>query len=253
MESLQYFFRGEYDGYVFKAFSPLHFAILAVMFLGIGLIVKKADYLRTESGKKYRRLLFTVLLIEQIMQYSWYFLVGTFTLGDSLPLYICRTAILSILLAFATGNRKTETISVYWGLFGGVLASVVPVIYPFSFPHFTNFSYFIGHLFMVWSVTWFIAVEKYRFTRPGLVFILIFTNLFNVGMYFLNPLINGNYSYFTFSPVLWEVFSQMDHRLYASILFILYNLLIFLIHCTGSYFQKPGSRNRKAEIGKPNN
>ncbi|MFB0918341.1 MAG: TIGR02206 family membrane protein, partial [Clostridiaceae bacterium] len=148
MNDLKYFFRGQFDGYVFKLFTPIHFLILGIMILGILLIVLNKEHLKMEEGKKVKKLIFAILLLEQISQYTWYFLAGTFTWGDGLPLYICRTAIISILIALATGNFKVKSISVYWGLFGGVLASIVKVIYSFNFPHFTNLTYFIGHLFM---------------------------------------------------------------------------------------------------------
>lgn len=240
MNELKYFFRGQFDGYVFKLFTPIHFLILGIMILGILLIVLNKKYLKTEDGRKFKKLIFAILLIEQISQYAWYFLAGTFTLGDGLPLYICRTAIISILIALATGKYKVESISVYWGLFGGVLASIVPVIYAFEFPHFTNFTYFIGHLFMVWSVTWFLAVEDYQFTKSGLISTLVFTNVFNVFVNWLNPLVNGNYSYFTFSPVLPDFFGSLDHRFYDLIVFMIYNLLILLIHFIGSKLQSKG-------------
>jgi|GEM_PF-6035804 len=79
MNELKYFFRGQFDGYVFKLFTPIHFLILGIMILGILLIVLNKKYLKTEDGRKFKKLIFAILLIEQISQYAWYFLAGTFT------------------------------------------------------------------------------------------------------------------------------------------------------------------------------
>lgn len=244
MEVLRYFYRGNWQDYVFPLFSPVHFLLLAMLVIGGSLIVHDRMKLRADPRQLLRKLLLGGLFVEQIAQYSWYYLAGTFTLGDGLPLYICRTTIPAIILSYLTKNYYVRTLSVYWGTFGGSLALLFPVIYPFYFPHITNFTYFLGHFVMVWSVIYFLAVEKYRFTTKGLTFALVFTNLFNYFVYRLNPLVNGNYSYFSYPPVFKDIFGKLPPTTYAIFVFITYNLLILLIHLIGCKVQakanKPG-------------
>ncbi|MFZ2258969.1 MAG: TIGR02206 family membrane protein [Clostridiaceae bacterium] len=250
MESLRYFYRGTWQDYLFPLFSPVHFLLLAILITGGILIAVNKEKLRSDGRRILGKLFLGSLFLEQISQYSWYFLAGTFTLGDGLPLYICRTAIPAIILAYLTGNYFVMTISVYWGLFGGILALLFPVIYPFYFPHITNFTYFLGHFVMVWSVIYFLAVEKYRFTTKGLLSALVFTNLFNVFVHWLNPMVNGNYSYFSYPPVFKEVLGKLSSTNYAVVVFITYNLLILLIHGVGAKLQtnsRPTQGQRQTE------
>lgn len=233
-KGLRYFTRGIWEDYVFPTFSPVHFLLLGILVLGVVLIYRNREKLHSRKGKTLARLFLAALLLEQTAQYTWYALAGTFTLGDGLPLYICRMAIPAIILSYLTGNYQARTISVYWGTFGGILALVFPVIYPFYWPHLTNLTYFIGHLVMVWSVVYFVAVDRYRFTRSGLAFVLVFTNLFNYFVYRLNPLVGGNYSYFAYPPVFKMLFGALAPRDYALVVFAIYNLLILLIHWLGT-------------------
>lgn len=232
-DHLGYFFRGAWEDYVFPIFSPLHLFLLLVLVAGILLIAVFREKIRKDPKRTLRNFLLGGLILEQITQYSWYALAGTFTLGDGLPLYICRTAIPAIILAYLTGNYYAKTLSVFWGSFGGFLAVLFPVIYPFYFPHLTNFTYFMGHFIMVWSVVYFLTAENYQFTKKGLAFALVFTNLFNYFVYRLNPLVNGNYSYFAYPPVFRELFGRLSAGNYAMLVFLIYNLLILLIYLIG--------------------
>lgn len=230
MNQVAYFFRGGWEDYTFKLFSPAHFILLALAFLGLVLIVKYREQLRQDSNERLKKVFLGALLLEQFLQYGWYALAKTFTLGDGLPLYICRTAILALILALATKASLARSLAVYWGTLGGVLALLVPVLYPMHFPHITNFTYFWGHIIMVWSVIYIQAIEGFKLSRRGLYASLVFTNLFNLGVFWLNPRINGNYSYFEFAPVLQSFFEGLSRPVYVLVVFLTYNLLILLIH-----------------------
>lgn len=230
MNGLRYFFRGGWEDYSFKIFSPLHFVLLAIGILGIVLIVKYQKALRGDPRRWLKKTLLTVLLLEVALLYGWYILAGAFTLGDGLPLYICRTAIIAIILGLTTKSPSIRSLAVYWGTLGGTLALLLPVLYPMHFPHITNFTYFVGHTIMIWSVTYIQAVEGFQLSGRGLLTSLAFTNIFNLGVFWLNPRINGNYSYFETAPVQQSFFETLSRPVYVLIVFLTYNLLIVLIH-----------------------
>ena len=244
IEAIRYFFRGAWEDYVFPFFSVEHFLLLGLLIVVSILIGVNRTKLGADPRHLVRKLLLGSLLLEQVSQYSWYFLAGTFTLGDGLPLYISRTTIIALILSYLTINYYFRTISIYWGTFAGILAVLFPVIYPFYFPHVTNFTYFFGHIVMVWSVVYFLAVEKYRFSKKGLFFALVFTNIFNYFVYRLNPLVNGNYSYFAYPPVFKDALGKLPSGQYSILVFVIYNLLILLIHLIGLKFQSKS----KAEL-----
>ncbi len=239
MEELAYFFRGGWEDYVFKAFSPVHFLLLAIALAGSLRIIRSRRRLAADPDRRLKKILLAGLLAEQILQYGWYALAGTFTLGDGLPLYICRTAILALILALVTGRPLLRSLAVYWGTFGGILALLIPVVYPMHFPHITNLTYFGGHTIMVWTVTYILAVEGFTPDAKGLRFCLIFTNVFNLAVLWLNPRISGNYSYFEFAPVWPDFFSALPRPVYIALIFLIYNLLILFIH---GIFTRIGNR-----------
>lgn len=229
-ERLAWFFRGTWEDYVFPSFTPVHFLLLGIALAGILLIIAFRRPLRADQRALLKKALLGGLLLEQVSQYGWYWLAGTFTLGDGLPLYICRTAILALILALVTDWPRIRSLAVYWGTFGGTLALLMPVIYPMRFPHITNFTYFGGHSIMVWTVTWLMVVRRHQLDQAGLRFSLAFTNAFNLAVFFLNPRLGGNYSYFEFPPVFRELLAPMPRPVYVGLVFLLYNLLILFIH-----------------------
>ncbi len=132
-DNLGYFFRGAWEDYVFPIFSPLHLFLLLVLVAGILLIAVFREKIRKDPKRTLRNFLLGGLILEQITQYSWYALAGTFTLGDGLPLYICRTAIPAIILAYLTGNYYAKTLSVFWGslaAFWQCCSGHIPLLFP---------------------------------------------------------------------------------------------------------------------------
>lgn len=230
MKQLAYFFRGGWEDYAFRAFSSAHFFLLGLALLGVVIIIKYRQELQRDPRELLKKIFLGILLLEQILQYGWYVLAKTFTLGDGLPLYICRTAIIALILALTTNKPLVRSLAVYWGTLGGILALLVPVLYPMNFPHITNFTYFVGHTIMVWAVIYIQAVEGFKLSGRGLLSSLVFTNIFNLGVFWLNPRINGNYSYFEFAPVLELFFETLSRPVYVFVVFLTYNLLILLIH-----------------------
>ena len=73
-------------------------------------------------------------------------------------------------------------------------------------------------------------MEGFKLSGRGLLSSLVFTNIFNLGVFWLNPRINGNYSYFEFAPVLESFFETLSRPVYVFVVFLTYNLLILLIH-----------------------
>ena len=49
-----------------------------------------------------------------------------------------------------------------WGLIGAIFALIYPSgLDPFVFPHITQFSFFIGHLFLLWGAVYCIFINAF--------------------------------------------------------------------------------------------
>ncbi len=230
-----HFFRIPKEDFIFKVFGPTHLLLIALMVFGCYFIIKHSAEIRNNPilSKKIKNGLFYILLIEQIFFYGWYLFSGVFSFAESLPLYSCRVAMICVLIGFPFNSRKAKAICIYWGIFGGVLAMVYPVLDPYYFPHFTNFTYFVGHLVLLWSAFVFLFVDRYHFTKKDYHYVLAFINIFLTIAFIVDLLSGGNYSYLVEAPFLTEIFGKLPLLVYTAMVFAAYNLLVFIIYRFG--------------------
>ncbi len=224
---MRHFFRTNPDGYVFKLFTPIHIAALVTLVLGlvfIFLLFKKGSKILKPLAK----VLFVALLIEQFLLYFWYFFLMGFDPVQALPLYSCRIAMLSIILAVIIKSDSLLLFGGYLGFPGGILALISPVLDSFSFPHLTNFTYFLGHLLLCW-LCFIILIEKTG-TKTQLLKVLIYTIVFFIITYFVDINYGANYSYMLWAPVFTSQFAKLSHELYIFVLLSIYAIILFLTH-----------------------
>lgn len=233
MELVKHFFRGTPDGYVFPIWSLTHLVIILVAFLGIQFILLNQRKLRNPLiGRKFKLLMIIILSLQQIILYLWYSFSGYGTIKESLPLYNCRIAIIFIILAFITDKKIFKNVGCYWGFIGSILVLMMPVdLYPFSFPHYTNISYFLGHIGLLWSTVYILVVDQYRIDRNSLKSILYFTNTYNLLIYIFNKATNSNYCYLNKAPFAAAFFEKyMSPRTYSLTAFFAFNIFMILVY-----------------------
>lgn len=224
---MSHFFRAEPDGYVFKAFSPIHIITLITLFLGIIAIIylyKNKKHLLKPISK----VLFVALIIEQISLYSWYFLVLGFDPVQSLPLYSCRIAMLSIIFGKMFKSDSLLLFGGYFGFPGGIIALGYPYLDAYSFPHLTNFTFFLGHLLLTWLCTIILMEKKER--KEQLKGMLIWVHIFFIITYFVDINYGANYAYLLWSPIMTSTFAKIPHFLYLALIYLVYIVILFLTH-----------------------
>jgi hypothetical integral membrane protein (TIGR02206 family) len=86
-----------------------------------------------------------ILLVDQVVLYSWQFISGYFNLELSLPLYHCRIAVPLLILDLVFGVKVLRPIWIFWGALGTIFSMIFMDLYRFDFPHYTNFQFFIVH------------------------------------------------------------------------------------------------------------
>ncbi len=233
IENLRYFFRGTPDGYVFDIFSFTHLFILGFTILGIIIIIKNRRAIRTNERrmKGWKSVLVSLILMQQGILYLWYIFSGYFSIQESLPLYNCRVAMISIAFGLLLNNKTLKYIGCYWGILGGIVALTMVNLDPFSFPHYTFVSYFLGHIVLLWSVIFIIIIERMEFNKSTLKKILAITNIYNIFILSFNLLTGSNYCYLVESPFMTEkIFSLVGHVGYSLIMFALFNIVVILAH-----------------------
>lgn len=228
---MSYFFRGNPDGIYFKIFSPAHFSLIAVSLLGIYLIFKYKEKLKDDKlSNLFKRIVGITLLSQQIILYMWYFFTGFSSIKESLPLYNCRIAIICTALALLTNKNLFKNISVYWGVYGAILSLIVVEGDPFSFPHYTIVSFFVGHMFLLWGSLFLLFVDNYKLNKQNLKSVLKLTTIHHFLLLVFNIIIKSNYDYLIEPPILNSIFDLIPQLLYSFIAIIIYDLLILIVY-----------------------
>ena len=241
MNSLAYFFRTPMDpdsGLVL--FSTVHILMIALMLAGCAAIYLMRTRIR-EDARVHARVkwtLFTLLLIEQIAFYAWFIITGRFTWSESLPFFSCRIAMILILVAMVTNEPRAKALGVYFGLFGGFLALLLPDLFKYHWPHLQWICFFGGHDLLIWSASFFLA-EGYTFTKTTFKHALVGVALYLLASNLCNLLIpDSNYAYVVDAPFLNDFLKgfmgQIGYTIFSNLLYV---LLIVVIHFVARFFQ----------------
>lgn len=228
-----HFFRSNPDGWKLKHFSVPHLIILLVAAAAVSLLwTKRRELVKAERAKNdfWRKTIALVLALQFSILYLWYGFTGFSGIAQSLPLYNCRFAIILTVIALVTKNRWAQRISVYWGLPGSILALVLPDVDPFSWPHYTNVSFVLGHIFLLVGVLYIIVVDKPKFSKNSYRFIVAFSTSYHAIIAVLNYIVGGNYCLMREFPFGELPFLPNRTLTYTIFAICLYNLLMTLTH-----------------------
>lgn len=228
-----HFFRSNPDGWKLKHFSIPHLIILLVAAAAASFLWAKRNELAKAECRKndfWRKTIALVLALQFTVLYLWYGFTGFSGIAQSLPLYNCRFAIILTVIALITKNAWAQRISVYWGLPGSILALVLPDVDPFSWPHYINVSFVLGHVFLLLGVLYIVVVDRPKFSKQSLQFVITFSTLYHGAVSVLNYAVGGNYCLmreFPFGELPFLPNRTLTYTLFA---IILYNVLMTLTH-----------------------
>lgn len=233
MDFFRHFFRANEDGFVFNMYGNIHLILIIIFISGIYLLTNKNSFTKNNSTNNIiLKGLATILLIDQIILYAWQLGSGYFRLDMSLPLYHCRIAIWFIIIGVLSNNKNIKTLGVIWGSLGSTLAMILPEIYAFNFPHYTNFQFFIAHITLGWIISNVLIVQKFQISEKELRFALKFTNIYNISLVIFNFALrtiypDTNYGYMLALPGKIVIGNPIIHSL---IMIFVFNIGILLIY-----------------------
>lgn len=241
LENLGYFFRDTPDFPQPHLSQSVHLTIV-FLWLVVMLIILERSYVLKKS--KHRELPLKIIagmmLVDQIILNSWFMGHGIFTISQQLPLYHCRMATWLIIISVFLKKDKLILPAIWWGLLGSIITMIISDIYPYNFPHYTNFNFVIMHLCLGWFAAYHVFVMEYRFPLVDLKKMLIITNVYNVGLTVvvaamrLFGLLDANYGYMLSPPsnlsFLLDKLGQMGYML---LIMLAYNLAMVAIWIVG--------------------
>lgn len=196
------FWRAKSDTTQFELYSAGHVIALLITLSLIVLMYLGRHYIRkNETRKTIGIILGITLALQQTLLFAWYVNSGNFTVGESLPLYLCRLSAILCIFMTITGKRELFDIAYFWGMGGAAIALLNPDTSGFGFPHIMYLQFFVGHGGIIVSL--FFMMFAYRFIPDWnslkRTFKWSFVYLFIVGG--LNYIVKGNYSYLREKPL----------------------------------------------------
>ncbi|WP_408607018.1 YwaF family protein [Anaeromicrobium sediminis] len=189
--------QGSFSLYSMEHVLALSIILGIIIFLFIHREKLKENHTRIKVG----RIIASILFVQTFFLHFWFFQSGTFTLQESLPLYLCRiTTILCIFMILKEDFSFFEIVY-FWGLGGASQALLTPDTGGFLFPHWIYIQFFISHGGILISIFFMMIAYEYKpnFKSLKKTFKWSFIYLFIV--WNINYFVNGNYSYLRNKPL----------------------------------------------------
>ncbi|MGL5328719.1 MAG: TIGR02206 family membrane protein [Peptostreptococcaceae bacterium] len=218
MELINNFFTTTSNEVNFITFGKIHFMLLLIALLGsINILINKKE------SRNFEIFVGSVLVIQQVILYSWYLATNYNLITQGLPLYHCRIAILFVGIGMLFNKKNLMKLGSYLGIFGSISALLFPGLDPFSFPHMTQFSFFIGHIFLLWGSLYLLFVKNIGMSKVDFNKSLIFINVYHVLMFILNNAVSSNYGYMNSPPI--SALNSMNTFIYSFGVIITFNII----------------------------
>lgn len=145
-----------------------------------------------------RKWLLVFLVIQQVGLYSWYILEMGFDIGESLPLHISRISSVLCIVYLMTTKKKVMHVLFYFGLYAYGSFLYPSRVYPIY--HLMGLSFFVNHAVTILLPIIAAITTNWRPTLPALFKAYGWFIIYFFFVYFLNPLIDGNYFYLKHRP-----------------------------------------------------
>lgn len=145
-----------------------------------------------------RKWILVFLVIQQFGLYSWYILEMGFDIGESLPLHISRISSILCIIYLMTMKKKAINVLFYFGLYAYGSFLYPSRVYPIY--HLMGLSFFINHAVTILLPIIAAITTDWRPTLPALFKAYGWFIIYFFFVYFLNPLIDGNYFYLKHRP-----------------------------------------------------
>ena len=192
-------FGADWDGPTFSLFGFTHLAML-------GLIVTLNFWLARDKGKpeasrlRTRRILASILLVNELAYHAWVFSTGRWTLATMLPLHLCSVLVWMSVWSIPRPNQTTYEIAWFAGLAGASQALLTPDLSLYGFGHFRFFQTFISHGILVTAPIYLTVVEGMRPRRGSVWRVLGYLSAYAFLVFWINRALGSNYLFINRKP-----------------------------------------------------
>src|SRR5437773_1508045 len=184
----------------FHAWSPSH---LTVIFLTIGLPFLLALIVRRTKSRVLERSICFAISTLLLINYVAYLIVardfGVSAWQKMLPMQLCDWAMVVIVGALWTGNRRWLEIAYFWGI-GGTLQAIITPNLRFGFPDLRFISFFVAHSGIIIGIVFLMLIYGFRPRAIGILRTFAWTEIYFVVAFTIDLLTGENYGFLLHKP-----------------------------------------------------
>ena len=184
----------------FHAFGPSHLVVIiltiAVPFV-LALIVH-----RTKSRFLERSICFVISALLLINYFAYLVVARQFGVSawqKILPMQLCDWAMIVIIGALWTGNRRWLEVAYFWGI-GGTLQAIVTPNLRFGFPDLRFISFFVAHSGIIIGIVFLMLIYGFRPSAKGILRTFAWTEVYFVIAFTTDLLTGENYGFLLHRP-----------------------------------------------------
>jgi hypothetical integral membrane protein (TIGR02206 family) len=184
----------------FHAFGLSH---LIVIILTIGVPFLLALFVhRTKSRHLERSICFAISALLLINYVAYLFVARRFGVDHwykVLPLQLCDWAMIVIIGALWSGNRRWLEVAYFWGI-GGTLQAIITPNLRFGFPDLRFVSFFVAHSGIIIGIVFLMLIYGFRPRPIGILRTFAWTEVYFVVAFTVDLLTGENYGFLLHKP-----------------------------------------------------
>ena len=184
----------------FHPWSPSHFTVI---FLTVGVPFLLALIVhRTKSRVLERSICFAISAL-LLINYVAYLIVarnfGVSAWQKMLPMQLCDWAMIVIIGALWTGNRRWLEVAYFWGI-GGTLQAIITPNLRFGFPDLRFISFFVAHSGIIIGIVFLMLIYGFRPRSVGVLRTFTWTEVYFVVAFATDLMTGENYGFLLHKP-----------------------------------------------------
>src|SRR6202162_6058293 len=184
-------------------FHPFGLSHLVVIFLTIVVpFVLAVIVHRTKSRFLERSICFVISALLLINYVAYLIVARQFGVAEwqkMLPMQLCDWAMIVIIGALWTGNRRWLELAYFWGI-GGTLQAIITPNLRFGFPDLRFISFFVAHSGIIIGIVFLMLVYGFRPRGIGVLRTFAWTEVYFVVAFTTDLLTDENYGFLLHKP-----------------------------------------------------
>src|SRR6267143_7098073 len=164
----------------FHAWGPSHLTVI-ILTIGVPFLLALIVH-RTKSRFLERSIAFSISAL-LLINYVAYLIVarrfGVTSWQRTLPMQLCDWAMVVIIVALWTGNRRWLEVVYFWGI-GGTLQAIITPNLAFGFPDLRFISFFVAHSGIIIGIVFLMLIYGFRPRPIGILRTFLWTEVYFV-------------------------------------------------------------------------